>query len=197
MNLVKDGLAGDPVGHGTHVAGIISARLDGAGVVGLANQATILPIRVLNSAGEGDLYTVAAGVTQAVNRGARVINMSLGSPGNAPVLAKAVSAAVSRGITVVAAGGNSYAQGNPVEYPAAYPGVIAVSSLGEDGLPSDFANTGSYIDLIAPGEEIISTVPRGYAEGTGTSMAAPFVAASAALVRAANPLLEGLRSRAP
>ncbi len=190
IDLVADGLVGDPDGHGTHVAGVIAAALNGVGSVGLAHQVTVLPVRVLDADGAGDDATVAQGIIAAVNAGARVINLSLGGDGPSSALDSAVKFAVDRGITVVAAGGNSYDQGNPVEYPAALPGVLAVSSIGTDGASSSFANTGWYIDLTAPGEDIVSTIPGGrWAVGDGTSMAAPFVSAAAALVRVANPTL--------
>ncbi len=190
IDLVHDGVVGDPDGHGTHVAGIIAAALDGAGSVGLANQVSVLPVRVLDANGSGDDATVGNGITAAVNAGARVINLSLGGEGRSAALERAVQYAVDRGVTVVAAGGNSYETGNPIEYPAALPGVLAVSSLDMDGASSYFSNTGAYIDLTAPGEDILSTVPgAAWAMGSGTSMAAPFVAAAAALVRVANPTL--------
>jgi subtilisin family serine protease len=188
---VPDGLTGDVGEHGTHVAGIIAASLNGTGVAGLADKATILPIRVMDINGTCDDFTLAAGILEAVDRGAQVINMSLGGPGSSTVKQAAVKAAVDAGVTVVAAGGNSYEEGNPTMYPAAYAGVIGVSSLDPDGNSSWFANTGTYIDITAPGEEILSTVPGGWEFMDGTSMAAPFVSAAAALVRAANPTLTG------
>ncbi len=192
IDMVHDGRTGDPDGHGTHVAGIIAAALDGAGVVGLAHKVSVLSVRVLDASGSGDDATVARGITEAVNAGARVINLSLGGQSRSTALESAVKFAVGRGVTVVAAGGNSYQEGNPIEYPAALPGVLAVSSIDADGACSYFANTGTYIDLTAPGEQIMSTVSGGgWAAGDGTSMAAPFVTAAAALVRAANPTLTG------
>ena len=190
IDLVDDPWTGDPTGHGTHVAGIIAASLDGAGVAGLANEVNILPIRVMDATGSGDFLTIASGIVEAVDQGAKVINLSLGSEYSSDIITVAVGYAVDSGVTVIAAGGNSYAEGNPVEYPAALPGVIGVSSVDRDGLSSVFANSGSYIDIAAPGEAILSTVPGGgwdYLDGT--SMAAPFVSATAALVRVANPSL--------
>lgn len=188
---VPDGLTGDVAEHGTHVAGIIGASLNRTGVAGLADKATILPIRVMNVNGTCDDFTLASGIIDAVANGADVINMSLGGSGSSEVKHAAVKAAIDAGVTVVAAGGNSLQKGNPITYPAAYAGVIGVSSIGRDGRASDFANRGSYIDLAAPGEDILSTVPGGWDVMAGTSMAAPFVSAAAALVRAANPTLTG------
>lgn len=190
INLVPDGATGDPYGHGTHVAGIIAASLDGQGVAGLANEVTILPVRVMDAHGTGDLYTVTEGIYRAVRAGAKVINLSLGTAQPNSQLNAAVKYAVKRGVTVVAAGGNEHESGNRTSYPAALPGVIAVSSVNVEGASSGFANTGSYIDIAAPGEDILSTVPgQNWAEMSGTSMAAPFVSATAALVRMANPKL--------
>ncbi len=190
VDFVDDPWTGDPTGHGTHVAGIIAASLDGAGVAGLANEVTILPVRVLDADGTGDARTLAAGILEAVDRGATVINVSIGGSRYSELIAEVVEYAVDSGVTVVAAGGNSYMEGDPVEYPAALPGVIAVSSVDRAGQSSWFANSGPHIDIAAPGEEILSTVPGGGWEYfDGTSMAAPFVSASAALVRVANPSL--------
>jgi subtilisin family serine protease len=189
IDFVDDPWTGDPTGHGTHVAGIIAASLDGAGVAGLANQVRVLPIRVLGADGTGDTYTEVAGIIEAVNAGAQVINLSLGGPFDS-LEAEAVQYATGRGVTVIAAVGNEYETGNPVNYPAAYDGVIGVSSVNPAGGSSLFANSGSYVDISAPGEGILSTVPGGGWEyKQGTSMAAPFVSAAAALVRVANPTL--------
>lgn len=196
INLVHDGAEGDPLGHGTHVAGIIGAALDGAGSAGLANRSRIRPVRVIDVTGSGDTSTISAGIIAAARSGAKVINLSLGGATRSGVIATAVKYATDRGITVVAAAGNLYAQGNPVIYPAALPRVIGVSAVNRQGRSSAFAETGSYVDMSAPGEDILSTVPGGgYARGDGTSMAAPFVSAAAALVRAANPHLSATKVR--
>ena len=189
IDFVDDPWAGDPVGHGTHVAGIIAASLDGAGVVGLANQVRVLPIRVLGADGTGDTYTEVAGIIAAVDAGAQVINLSIGAPGYDSLEATAVEYATNRGVTVIAAVGNEYEAGNPVNYPAAYDGVIGVSSVNSAGRSSLFANSGTYVDISAPGEDVLSTVPGGWDYMEGTSMAAPFVSAAAALVRVANPTI--------
>jgi subtilisin family serine protease len=190
IDLVADGWTGDPDGHGTHVAGIIAASLDGVGVAGLANQVTVLPVRVLDATGVGDFQTGALGIIEAVSAGARVINLSLGSSYNSAVQAQAVQYAIDSGVTVIAAGGNEYAEGNPTTYPAALPGVVAVSAITPEGGSWLYANCGSYIDIAAPGVDILSTVPGvGWDVKDGTSMAAPFVSAAAALVRAGNPTL--------
>lgn len=120
----------------------------------------------------------------ATNHGADVINMSLGGP-DATFLAEAVRYAVSRGVTVVAAAGNEGS--TRPSYPAALPGVISVGAWSEGGPLAAWSNRGSTLDVVAPGTDIWSTVPRGYESMDGTSMASPHVAGVAALIRAENP----------
>jgi serine protease len=190
IDVVADGETGDVAGHGTHVTGIIAAELNQAGTVGVANQVSILPVRILNAHGWADAATAAAGVIAAAKAGADVINLSVGSSSPSRPLAKAINYAQAQGAVVVAAAGNEGLSGNPVEYPAAYQDVVAVSSMEANGRVSSFANSGRYVDLIAPGARIFSTLPGGlYGYESGTSMAAPHVSAVAALVSAANPSL--------
>lgn len=179
----------DANGHGTHVAGIVAATADnGMGGAGLAPEASILPVRVLDASGSGWTSTIAKGVIAAADGGADVINLSLGSPTDDPVLARAVAYAVSRDAVVVSASGNSRLDGDPVHYPAAYPGVLAVAATGRDDVSGSFSSTGAHLKLAAPGVEVVSTDLGGrYARRTGTSMAAPFVSAAAALLRSASP----------
>ncbi len=188
INLVKDGRAGDPNGHGTHVAGIVAASLDGAGVAGLAHEVSVLPVRVLDASGTGDWYTIAQGIIAARQAGATVINLSLAG-GRSSIIEEVIADTVNAGVSVVAAVGNSFQSGNPVLYPAALPNVLGVSSIDSNGRSSAFAEVGSQVDLSAPGEKIYSTIPGGWGSKSGTSMATPFVAATVALVRAANPTL--------
>ena len=177
-------------GHGTRVASIIASSLDGQGMAGVAPQATILPVSALDPAGYGDSSTVARAIIAAADAGARVINLSLGGPDQDPVLDQACAYAFAKGAIVVAAGGNSFLDGNKVQYPAASPNVLAVASVDRTGTPSGFSNTGPHIDVAAPGEGVYAAIPGGtYTEESGTSFAAPHVAAALALVLAANPAL--------
>ena len=180
----------DENGHGTHVAGIIAAADNEAGVVGVAPQARILPVRVLDSDGSGYASDVAEGIVWAVDHGAAVINLSLGSPRPSSAQQLAIQYAVERGVSVFAAAGNSGPTSVP-EYPAAFPEVTAVGATTPQGLAASFSSRGSYLDLAAPGTMILAAhAGGGYAFQSGSSMASPFVAGVAAL-------LLGLRSMSP
>lgn len=173
----------DENGHGTHVAGIIAAKRDGLGVTGVSPDAVILPLRVLNADGAGWLSDIAAAIDYAVANGSQVINLSLGGTSDYPLIRIAVENAISRGVVVVAAAGNSGAGAAP-SYPAAYQGVLAVAATTESNRIATYSNGGTYIDVAAPGSDILSSWPfgSGYARLSGTSMASPQVAGLAALL---------------
>ncbi|CAA9546842.1 MAG: hypothetical protein AVDCRST_MAG88-475, partial [uncultured Thermomicrobiales bacterium] len=194
-------------GHGTHVAGIVAAATNnGAGVAGLAWGASVLPLKALDSAGNGSWFSIIDAIRYAAQQpGVRAINLSLGSDPDFPPdaidldpLRGAIDAARARGIVVVAAAGNgaSGVNGNagvnldekPV-YPASLPNVIAVAATDRDDVRASFSNYGSAVDIAAPGVEILSTVLGAYGTKNGTSMAAPQVAALAALLAARYPAL--------
>lgn len=184
-------------GHGTRVASIIAGSLNAFGIAGVAPQATILPVSALDPEGFGDSSTVARAIIAAADAGARVINLSLGGPDKDPVLDRACAYATAKGSVVVAAGGNTYLTGNRVQYPAASPHVLAVASVDRAGNPSDFTNTGSYIDIAAPGEGVVAAIPGGtFDEESGSSFAAPHVAGTLALVLSANPGLNATEAAA-
>lgn len=177
----------DENSHGTHVAGVVAAvQGNGIGVAGLAPGARIMPIRVLDAQGAGWSSDIARGITYAVDHGADVVNLSLGGPHQDSVTAAAVNYALSKGVTVVAAVGNDRSTGSPTAYPAAYPGVLGVASIDRGDSSSSFSSIGSYVDIAAPGGRILSTVVGGYGYMSGTSMATPFVSATAALAVAAS-----------
>jgi serine protease len=191
-DLVASGTATtDPHGHGTHVAGVVAAVAgNGIGGAGLAQGARILPVRVLDATGWGNDATVAQGIVWAVDNGATVVNLSLGGPHSSSLLSAAIDYAVQRDVVVVAASGNSGQDGDPVLYPAATPGVIAVGAVGQSDSHPAWSSTGSHLAVSAPGVGIVSTVPGGgHQSWSGTSMAAPFVAAAAALLNTAEPAL--------
>jgi len=176
----------DPNGHGTHVAGIIAAAMgNGLGIAGLAPAVRLLPVQVLDAEGSGDHADIAAGIIWATDSGADVINLSLGGEESSDALSAAVQYAIDKGVIVVAAAGNSGSGSNAPMYPAAYDPVLAVAAAGPDGTAAMFSNSGPYVDLAAPGFAILSTVPDGYDYLSGTSQAAPFVSAAAALLLAA------------
>ncbi|HZN20483.1 MAG TPA: type VII secretion-associated serine protease mycosin [Micromonosporaceae bacterium] len=186
----------DPVGHGTSVAALIAGRGDDStGVVGLAYQAKILPIRVLDNGNEyHDAMVVAQAVQWAVDQGARVINLSLGGPEYSPALADALDYAFARDVVVVACTGNVLAAGSAeVWYPAREPGVVAVTGLsGDPDTEPDplwaSSLTGPSTVLAAPAADLLTARPGGrYWRVKGTSFAAPLVSATAALIRARWP----------
>lgn len=181
----------DPNGHGTHVAGIVAALAgNGVGGAGLAQGAGLLPVRALDSTGSGYDSDVAEGLVWAVDHGADVANLSLGGEQPSALLTAAVEYALARGVTVVAAAGNMGGAGDPVLYPAATPGVLAVGATSSTDARPSFSSSGAHLSLAAPGVGILSTVPGGGHESwSGTSMAAPFVAAAVAVVAAGEPAL--------
>lgn len=169
----------DDNGHGTHVAGIIASVQNGLGVIGAANKANIMPIKVLNNQGYGYISDVAKGIYYATDNGARVINLSLGSSTDSLTLKAAVDYAVKKGVFVAAAAGND--SGKPCSYPAAYPSVVCVVATDSYNKLASFSNIGG--ELSAPGVYNYSTyIGNLYKYMSGTSMATPHVAASAAVV---------------
>ncbi|GAA3403834.1 S8 family peptidase [Paenibacillus hodogayensis] len=190
VNIVnKDAPALDDVGHGTHVAGIISALVNnGEGVAGISWYNNIMPVKVLDETGAGSTYSVAQGIIWAADHGAKVINMSLGNYAESKFLHEAIRYAYDRDIVLIAASGNDNTE-RP-GYPAAYPEVFAVAATDANKQKASFSNYGNYIDVAAPGVNIASTYPDNhYAALSGTSMASPHVTALAALIRSVNPLL--------
>lgn len=181
----------DIVGHGTNVAGIVAAETNNStGIAGTGWFTRILGVKVLGDDGSGTDADVAKGIVYAANQGARVINLSLGGPGQSRTLAAAVKYAQRRGALVVAAAGNSGDAGNEVSYPAAYPGVVGVGATDQNDRRASFSNTGGYVDIVAPGVRILSLFPGQQAAfGTGTSQATPFVSGAAAVIKARYPSL--------
>ncbi|TCB92795.1 type VII secretion-associated serine protease mycosin [Micromonospora zingiberis] len=189
----------DCVGHGTGVASLIAATArDDLGLRGLAPKARILPVRVSEQQvvdGRGTGRTVAPedfarAIRWAVDNDADVVNLSVVLYADHPAVRSAVGYALARNVIVVAAVGNLHGSGDPRPYPAAYEGVLGVGAIGADGLRADFSQVGSYVDLVAPGTDVLIAAPgQGHHRAEGTSYAAPFVAATAALVREYRPEL--------
>ena len=183
----QDGSDIDASGHGTHVAGIIaSAANNGIGGSGVAPNAQLLPIKVLDQAGQGDARDVAAGVRYAADNGAKVINLSLGGATESSSLTQAITYANDKGALVVAAAGNGGANDKP-KWPASLDLTLAVTAVDQSNGATSFDQRGEYIDIAAPGTGIVSTVKGDYGASSGTSMAAGFVAGAAALLFAAEP----------
>jgi subtilisin family serine protease len=172
----NDGLTDEAFGHGTHVAGIVAL---------VAPDATILPSRVLDADGRGNVFLVAQAIADVVEDGADVINLSFGTEDNtdSKLLKDAISHAQHQGIVVVASAGNNGSTAR--RFPASAHNVIAVAGAGAaaTGLAS-FSNRGTWVRVAAPSTDIVSAIPGGgYAAWSGTSMAAPFVSGEAALIK--------------
>jgi subtilisin family serine protease len=168
--------------HGTHVTGIIVASNNDIGMVGVAPKAKVIPVKVLDKNGNGSLVNVATGIRWAVDNGADILAMSLGSPRPTQEVRKAIQYAANKGVITFCAAGNAGLTQN-VFYPALYPETIAIGAINEELKRATFSNTGKRLDFMAPGDKIFSTVPDNwYAILSGTSMACPFAVGVAALV---------------
>jgi type VII secretion-associated serine protease mycosin len=192
--------------HGTAMAGIIAGHGHGPGdtegVLGIAPRARILPVRVIlestdparNKARTSRGDALAEGIRWAADHGADVINLSLGDDSASAHPDRdeddAVQYALSKGVPVVASAGNDGQKGDHISYPAAYPGVIAVSAVDHDGAHAAFSTSSWYTTVSAPGVDVVIADPdRRYYDGWGTSAASAFVSGTVALVRAAYPRL--------
>lgn len=209
----RDSHPNDDAGHGTHVASTIAEAANNTeGVAGLAFNCAIMPVKVLDAEGEGSFFDIADAIDYAVNftqggeKPVKVINMSLGGPGESRVAREAIERAVAAGITVVASSGNDDA--STVDFPASFAPVIAVGAVDQRKVRARYSNYGSALDLVAPGGDVLRDDDRdGFADGvaqqtfdsdaaaelgrydlfdyyllSGTSMAAPHVSAAAALL---------------
>ncbi len=186
----------DDNGHGTHVAGILGAQKNGYLVAGVAPQAEIYALKVLDATGNGDYSGLIAALEWSVANGIDVVNMSLGGHEVSAALQSAVEYAADNGIVLVAASGNVVTiqelfAGCPVAYPAAYPDVLSTTFTNPNDALTGFSCTGPQVDFASPGDNVISTVPtgacmfctpQGYSAQSGTSMASPHLAGTAALL---------------
>lgn len=208
----------DPNGHGTFVASLAAGSVtNDEGVAGAAGDAKLLVVQAGGLDGSFNDVQEAAAIVWAVDHGARIVNLSFGGPDTSTTERKAIDYAVSRDVLLVAAVGNDHDSGNPVQYPAALLQPLGSNGAGGAGLAvgastttgerASFSNTGSYLSLVAPGENVFGAISAGtsesrwpraplpgsraglYGYASGTSFAAPQVAGAAALVWAANPSL--------
>jgi subtilisin family serine protease len=172
----------DDNGHGTAMAGIIAANDTNYGIVGVAPECKIIPIKVLDAKGNGSFDNVAKGLRWAVDNGADIISLSAGCPMPLQQVRKALQYAHSKNIPVFAAAGNAGFT-KEMYYPSAYPESIGIGSIDENFDLSHFSCIGKNLDFLAPGSDIVCTVPPNwYATMSGTSLSTPWVAGVAALL---------------
>lgn len=214
--LEGNGNVADDTGHGTHISGIIAANANSIGIQGLAHkQVKIMPIKVLSKETTSFVYNnkvmtdiIADGIRYALENGADVINMSLGWPGilETPKIKRSIEVAIDRNVPIVVAAGNNNKE--IPTYPCTSKGVICVGAHDNRGIVTEFSNFGGKVDILAPGEFIVSTYPtkgvesrllrtHGYEAKKGSSQASPFVAGVAATLKLINPeiSLDELKTR--
>ena len=184
----NDSNPSDKNGHGTHVAGTIVDCTPGINV-------KILPVRVINASGSGSPSVVGNGIRYAVNKGAKVINLSLSAFRHYNYIEQCITYAFNKGVTVVVAAGNE-SQNTQYVCPAHMDTPIVVGAINSSGKRASFSNYGSSLDITAPGVDITSCWLNGqYATATGTSMAAPHISAAAAMYRLMNPWIKGVKTQ--
>lgn len=188
----------DDHGHGTHVSGIIAANVSNrAGIAGLSRGARIMPMKACTADGACPVFETYESVVDAVRRGAAVINMSLGGAGVcSPIDQLVYDFARQQGTLVVVSAGNSGADENPTITPANCDYTLGVGAIDQKSKRATFSSYGDFVDIAAPGVDVWSTLPPlvslqspyiGYGPASGTSMAAPFVAAAAAALKGVHP----------
>ncbi len=196
----------DDNGHGTSTSGVTAALKDNnKGIVGIAHNAKVMPIKAMDEAGEGEDSIIADGIIWAVDNGAKIINLSIGSEAQSKILDDALKYAVNKGCLLVGASGNKKGSvelqsdtirgsiTNKVAFPGADPNVLAVSAVDRYDNITDFSLLGPEVRLSAPGNRILTTfwseTDTGLAYSTGTSIATPMVSAAAALLWSGYPEL--------
>ncbi len=171
--------------HGTQVAGVAGAGgNNGLGVAGLCWQCRLMPVVAMQANGVANYSTIANAVAYAASNGAAVINLSLGGYADSNLLREAIRDAATTSVIVAAVGNDD--SSTPF-YPAAYPDVIAVAATDITDQKTIFSNYGPWVDIAAPGSDILTTTPGGYAPSSGTSVATPFVSGVAGLLKSLHP----------
>lgn len=176
----------DDNGHGTHVSGTIAAENNLCGMVGVAPKAKIIPVKALNSKGNGNINSLVDSILWAADQKVDFITMSLGSPYPSEELEKAINYANTKGCIVFCAAGNS-GENSDIMYPAKYNKTISIGAIDENFCRTNFTCSGEELDFLSPGLNILSTVPdNGYAIMSGTSMSNPFAVGCACLLLSYN-----------
>lgn len=193
INLIDSSLPpDDDHGHGTQLAGVVGGTGNELGITGLLWSTNIMPVKVLPEEGEGSPFIVSQGIYQAIDRGASIILLSLGSPIFSQTLQEAVLYAEEQGVLIVAATGN---EGGRVNYPAAFPTVLAVGAVNLSDEPVLYSNAGPEVHVVAPGTVYTTTLDGGYLYTTGTSLSAAQVAGMAGLILKRYPDLKPYQLR--
>ena len=176
----------DKNGHGTACASLIAGKGGEGGVLGAAPKAKILPVKVMDDSGKSDGFAIAKGIVYAVEKGAKIINLSLGTTSETTLLDSAIDYALGKGVLVVAASGNEGKEGE--NYPSTVDGVLCVGAVDGEKWKAAFSNYGPKVDLVAPGVLVAAAAPMGgVVLMSGTSSAAPLVSGAAANVWSENP----------
>ncbi|MFC2167967.1 S8 family peptidase [Acidobacteriota bacterium] len=184
INIINSKKSGDDdSGHGTHVAGIIAAVDNAIGVIGVGPEIDLFAVKVLDKKGRGRLSDLIDAFDWCIDNNIHIINMSLGSPQDNASFHETIKKAYLAGIVQISAAGNYGLEGGVISFPARYPETIAVSSVDQFGNMDPFSSYGDEIDLAAPGVEVWATFKDGsYVFMSGTSMAAPHVTGTVALI---------------
>jgi len=180
----------DDNGHGTHISGIIAAQANNnIGLVGIVGNldVKIIPVKILDETGYGEISNIAKGIIYAVDNGVDIINLSFGIKAKSQLIADAVNYAKSKGVFVVAAAGND--NENNDNFSPASDGAFTVAAMNYNYRKAYFSDYGNSIKVAAPGVQILSTVPGGFGAWDGTSVAAPVVSGIVAMLKAENPQL--------
>lgn len=176
----------DKNGHGTACASLIAGKGGEGGVLGAAPKAKILPVKVMDDSGKSDGFAIAKGIVYAVEKGSKIINLSLGTTSETTLLDSAIDYALGKGVLIVAASGNEGKEGE--NYPSTVDGVLCVGAVDGEKWKAAFSNYGPKVDLVAPGVLVAAAAPMGgVVLMSGTSSAAPLVSGAAASVWSENP----------